>query len=76
MVGPIAGAKVTESANSARPIGCCAFGSLVSTMVKAIGMRIAAGEALQAPHDDHRAEVMREGAGHREQREQDAFASM
>ena len=38
MVGPIAGAKVTESANSASPIGCCAFGSLVSTMVKAIGI--------------------------------------
>ena len=40
MVGPIAGAKVTESANSARPIGCCGFGSLVSTMVKAIGIRM------------------------------------
>ena len=39
MVGPMAGAKVTASANAARPIGCCAFGSLVSTMVKAIGMR-------------------------------------
>ena len=38
MVGPIAGAKVTDSANIARPIGCCAFGSLVSTMVKAIGI--------------------------------------
>ena len=38
MVGPIAGAKVTESAKSARPKGCCAFGSLVSTIVKAIGI--------------------------------------
>ena len=38
MVGPIAGAKVTATANMARPIGCCAFGSLVRTMVKAIGI--------------------------------------
>ena len=30
----------------------------------------AAGEALQAAQDDHRAEVVREGAGDREQREQ------
>ena len=35
----MAGAKVTATANAASPIGCCAFGSLVSTMVKAIGMR-------------------------------------
>jgi hypothetical protein len=28
---PMAGAKVTESANIASPTGCCAFGSLVST---------------------------------------------
>ena len=40
MVGPIAGAKVTAMENSARPIGCCALGSLVSTMVKAIGIRM------------------------------------
>ena len=39
MVGPIAGAKVTDSANIASPTGCWALGSLVSTMVKAIGMR-------------------------------------
>ena len=38
MVGPIAGAKVTASAKIASPIDCCAFGSLVSTMVKAIGI--------------------------------------
>ena len=38
MVGPIAGAKVTASANIARPIGCCAFGSLVKTIVNAIGI--------------------------------------
>ena len=38
MVGPIAGAKVTDSANTARPIGCCGFGSLVSTSVNAIGI--------------------------------------
>ena len=30
----------------------------------------AAGEALKAAHDDHRAEIMGEGAGDREQREQ------
>ena len=35
----MAGAKVTESANIARPTGCWAFGSFVSTMVKAIGIR-------------------------------------
>src|SRR6478609_106709 len=35
----MAGAKVTESANSASPIGCCAFGSFVRTMVNAIGIR-------------------------------------
>ncbi len=39
MVGPIAGAKVTDSAKIASPIGCCGFGSLVSTSVKAIGIR-------------------------------------
>ena len=39
MVGPIAGAKVTDSAKIARPIGCCGFGSLVSTSVNAIGIR-------------------------------------
>ena len=38
MVGPIAGAKVTASENIASPIGCCAFGSLVNTSVKAIGI--------------------------------------
>ena len=38
MVGPIAGAKVTASENIARPIGCCAFGSLVKTSVNAIGI--------------------------------------
>ncbi len=38
MVGPIAGAKVTASANIASPIGCCTFGSLVKTSVKAIGI--------------------------------------
>ena len=38
MVGPIAGAKVTASANMARPVGCCAFGSRVATMVNAIGI--------------------------------------
>ena len=38
MVGPIAGAKVTDSANIASPIGCCGFGSLVSTSVNAIGI--------------------------------------
>ena len=40
MVGPMAGAKVTASAKIASPIGCCDFGSLVSTSVKAIGIRI------------------------------------
>ena len=40
MVGPIAGAKVTAMANSASPIGCCGFGSRVSTMVKATGIRM------------------------------------
>ncbi len=39
MVGPIAGAKVTATANMAKPMGCCAFGSLVSTAVKAIGIK-------------------------------------
>ena len=38
MVGPIAGAKVADSANSARPIGCFAFGSKVMISVKAIGI--------------------------------------
>ena len=38
MVGPIAGAKVTASENMASPIGCCCFGSLVKTSVKAIGI--------------------------------------
>ena len=39
MVGPIAGAKVTDSAKIARPIGCCGFGNFVNTSVKAIGIR-------------------------------------
>ncbi len=38
MVGPIAGAKVAESANSARPIGCFERGSMVTMMVKAAGI--------------------------------------
>ena len=38
MVGPIAGAKVAESANRARPIGCLALGRRVMMMVKAIGI--------------------------------------
>ena len=38
MVGPIAGAKVAEIANIARPIGCFAFGSSVMISVKAIGI--------------------------------------
>ena len=38
MVGPIAGAKVTDSAKMASPTGCCGFGSLVSTSVNAIGI--------------------------------------
>ena len=38
MVGPIAGAKVTASANIASPIGCWPFGSLVNTIVNAIGI--------------------------------------
>ena len=38
MVGPIAGAKVADSANSASPIGCFAFGSSVMISVKAIGI--------------------------------------
>ena len=38
MVGPIAGAKVAETANIASPIGCFAFGSSVMMSVKAIGI--------------------------------------
>ncbi len=38
MVGPIAGAKVADSANSARPIGCFGFGSSVMISVNAIGI--------------------------------------
>ena len=38
IVGPIAGAKVAESAKSARPAGCFAFGNDVMMMVKAIGI--------------------------------------
>jgi hypothetical protein len=35
----MAGAKVAETAKSARPIGCFALGSSVIMTVKAIGMR-------------------------------------
>ena len=38
MVGPIAGAKVADSANSASPTGCFAFGSSVMISVNAIGI--------------------------------------
>ena len=38
MVGPIAGAKVADKANMARPIGCLARGSMVMMMVKASGI--------------------------------------
>ncbi len=38
MVGPIAGAKVAERANSASPIGCFGFGSSVMISVNAIGI--------------------------------------
>ena len=40
MVGPMAGAKVTERAKIASPIGCWCLGSLVSTIVKATGIRM------------------------------------
>ncbi len=38
MVGPIAGAKVADRANSARPIGCLALGNNVMIRVNAIGI--------------------------------------
>jgi hypothetical protein len=38
MVGPMAGANVADSANSASPIGCFAFGSSVMISVNAIGI--------------------------------------
>ena len=38
MVGPIAGAKVAEIANSASPIGCLAFGNNVIISVNARGI--------------------------------------
>ncbi|MGY4348287.1 hypothetical protein ACVWXM_004754 [Bradyrhizobium sp. GM7.3] len=38
MVGPIAGANVADSANSARPTGCLARGSNVMMSVNAIGI--------------------------------------
>src|SRR6476659_5681392 len=38
IVGPIAGAKVAERANSASPIGCFAFGSNVMISVNAMGI--------------------------------------
>ena len=38
MVGPIAGANVADSANSASPIGCLGFGNSVMISVKAIGI--------------------------------------
>ena len=34
----MAGANVTDSAKMARPIGCCGFGSFVSTSVNAMGI--------------------------------------
>ncbi|MET3359983.1 hypothetical protein ABH978_002324 [Bradyrhizobium ottawaense] len=39
MVGPIAGANVADSANSARPTGCFARGSSVMISVNAMGIR-------------------------------------
>ncbi len=38
MVGPIAGAKVADTANSASPTACLAFGSSVMISVNAIGI--------------------------------------
>ncbi len=38
MVGPIAGAKVADRANIARPTGCLLRGSMVMMMVKAAGI--------------------------------------
>jgi len=40
MVGPIAGANVADTANSARPIGCLALGSSVMMSVNAIGISV------------------------------------
>ncbi len=38
MVGPMAGAKVADTANSASPIDCLFFGSSVMMSVNAIGI--------------------------------------
>jgi hypothetical protein len=38
-VGPIDGANVAVSPNSAMPIGCCDFGRRVRTMTMAVGIR-------------------------------------
>ena len=53
MVGPIAGAKVAESANNARPIGCLACGSSVMMMREGDRDQHAAGETLHGAQHDH-----------------------
>ena len=62
IVGPIAGAKVAVTPNSASPIGCFDGGSLRSTIVIAVGMstppvkpwparnRIICGRLVDSPH--------------------------
>ena len=70
MVGPIAGAKVTDSAKIASPIGCCGFGSLVSTSVNAIGISTPPANPCKAAHRDHRRQIVGEGAGDRKRRKQ------
>jgi hypothetical protein len=61
----MAGAKVTDSAKIARPIGCCGFGQLGQHHGEGHRDQHAAGEALQAAQHDHRAEIVGEGTGHR-----------
>ena len=70
MVGPIAGAKVAESANSASPTGCFGFGSKVMMMVNAIGISTPPVKPWIARSTIIWPRFCGEGAGDREDQEQ------
>ena len=70
MVGPIAGAKVTDSAKIASPDRLLRLRQLGQHQRERHRDQHAAGKALQSAHRDHRGQVVGEGAGDREHREQ------
>ena len=70
MVGPIAGAKVTDKREDRQADRLLRLRQLGQHQRERHRDQHAAGEALQAAHRDHRGQIVGEGAGDREDREQ------